>query len=355
MMLIQSDYLRCEGAHIALALLCVWGPAVALAQERWDTEEMEPGVRFTPAMARAFAGVYTKHVLKNRYEMPEDQVKQARELVARRFMQLAHQVDEPGRELVERFMEEQFAHQGGGGSGGFMPPTFGKEFAERLLPLLPEIRDMVRGVAQDVRPMLPLKQQLKMAGDMMAFKTAVDGFEATMQKWASGEVTEYKDPFRGERRTEKDEEGQTRRLKNARNAARRAIERPKSQQWESYVEKFKELYQLDEAQAATADSILREHVEREERLLADKDLCDRVYQGRLWTNMSWELENAWMHPARQLIEDFVSENQEPWQALEESLKLRLESIPTTSQRRAAEQRVAGLLEEKGLKVSEVTP
>lgn len=354
-MLMSFNCLRQGGARVALALLCAWGPAVALAQERWDAEDREPGVRFTPAMARAFAGIYTQHVLRNRYEMPEDQDEQARELVARRFMQLAHQIDEPGRELVERFMEEQFAHQGGGGSGGFMPPTFGKEFAERLLPLLPEIRDMVRGVAQDVRPMLPLKQQLKMAGDMMAFKTAVDGFEATMQKWASGEVTEYKNPFRGERRLEKDEEGQTRRLRNARNAARREIEGPKSQQWESYVEKFKELYQLDEPQAATADSILREYTQREERLLADPDLCDRVYQGRLWTNMSRELDNAWMHPARQLIEDFVSENQEPWEALEESFKLRLENIPTTSQRRAAEQRVAGLLEEKGLKMSEVRP
>jgi hypothetical protein len=354
-MLIRSEYFRRAGICVALALGCTWGAVAVLAQERWDSAEAEPGVRFTPGMARAFAGIYTRQVLKSRYEMADDKLQDAQELVARRFMQLAHNIDEPGGEFLERFIEEQLANQGRGGGGGFIPPTFGKEFAEHVLPLLPEIHDMVRGVAQDVRPMLPMKQQLKMAGDMMAFKTGVDAFEATMQKWASGEVTEYKDPFRGERRVEKDEEGQTRNLKNARNAARREIENPRSKRWETYVEKFKQLYALDAAQAGTADSILREYTQREERMLADADLGERVYQGRLWTNMSRELENSWMHPARMLIEDFVTETQEPWEALEESFKTRLESIPTTSQRRAAEQRVAGLLEEKGLQLPEVTP
>lgn len=321
-----------------------------------DSDAGDYGVRFTPGMARSLAGIYTRQMLKNRYELPEEKIAEAQELVARRFMQLAHKIDQPGRELLERFVEEQLTynaeHRGG---GGFMPPTFGKEFADRVLPILPEVRDMVRGVSQDVRPMLPMKQQLKMAGDMMAFKTATDGFEETMKKWSSGEITEYKDPFnpRREERKKKDEQGQTERLKGARSSAQNEADKSRAKRWEGYIEKFKELYELDTAQTSTAESILREYTEREQRLIAEPGWRDRIYRGQLWTNMQWEIENAWNHPAKWLIEDNLATAREPLEDLDEQFKARLESIPTSSQRRAAEQRVEALLKEKGLQLPEV--
>jgi len=345
------------GLCVLLAVVLVSGPAAARAERYADAErggDEEPGLRFTPGMARAFGGIYARQVLKSRYELPDDKIEQAQEMAARRMMQLAHKLDEPGRELVERFIEEQLAFQGQEGGPRFMPPSFGKEFADRVLPILPEVNDMVRGLSQDVRPMLPMKQQLKMAADLMAFKTGIDGFESTMRKWSSGEITDYRDPFRGEREIKRDQDGQSERLKSARNSARVEADNLRSKAWERYVAKFKQLYALDAAQAATADSILREFSQREELMRADAERSGRIYEGRLWTNMAKELDDFWSHPARFLIEDFVARNQQPLQELEDSFKTRLESIPTTAQRRAVEQKVAALIEEKGLKLPEVT-
>lgn len=346
---------------VILAAILGWAAATApvLGQERAATDQDaagEYGIRFTPGMARGMARIFVRQAVTRRYELPEEKAAEAEELAARRFMQLAHKIDEPGRELIERFIEEQFAYNAENrGGGGFMPPTFGKEFADRVLPLMPDIREMMRGVSNDIRPMLPMKQQLKMAGDMMALKTGFDGFEQMMKKWSSGEVTEYGNPFDQREKPKKDEQGQTERLKGARKGAESEATRSRSGQWESYIQKLTELYELDAAQVATAQSVLREFTEREQRLLADSARHDRIYRGQLWSNMQWEIENSWNHPAKWLIEDTLTEAREPIEELEDQFKARLESIPTSGQRRAAEEKIEGLLKEKGLQRPEVQP
>lgn len=345
---------------LAVAVAVVWTawPRQSIAQQAPAFEDGadDTGVRFTPGMARSFSRLFTQEVLKQRYQLPEEKMEEAQELVARRLMQMAHKMDEPGRDLIERFIEEQLAHdleRGQGGGGGFVPPNFGKEFADRTLSILPDVREMLRGVSQDVRPLLPMKQQLKMAGDMMALKTGVDGFEETMKKWSSGEVTDYGNPFDRREKPKMDEQGQSERLKGARNAARSESERSRAKQWENYVEKFKQLYGLDAAQISTADSILREYSEREQRLIAEPGWRDRVYRSRLWSNMVWEIESAWNHPAKWLIDDNLAEVGEPLEVLEDQFKARLESIPTSAQRQAVEQRIQELLKEKKLVLPEV--
>lgn len=343
---------------VGLAVASAIGASSARAADAAGNgaEQAEPGLRFTPGMARAFAGVYAKQMLKQRYQLPDDKVADAEEKIARRLMQMAHKIDEPGRDLIERFVEEQLTYQSEGSGGGrFMPPGFGKEFADRVLPILPEVRELARGVSQDIRPMLGMKQQLKLAGDLMAFKTAVDGFESTLKKWSTGEVTDYRDPFRPQQEVKKDERGETERLKGARKSAEREADNGRAKAWERYFKRFKEFYGLDATQAATGESILREFTQREERLRADPGWRDEIYRAQLWSNLSWELEAAWAHPARALLEDQSVEVRASWNELEEGFKARLESIPTTAQRRAAEEKVAGLLREKKLQRPETEP
>jgi len=329
----------------AAAVLAICPPRAEAAERQGASDQQLAELRFTPEMARGMAGMYVRQFLRRRYELPEDRAEEAQEMVTRRIMQLAHKIDEPGRELIERFAEEQLNHQARRGGHTFMPPGFGKEFADRMLPLIPEIRELARGVSQDVRPMLPMKQQLKMAGDLMAFKTAVDGFEETIKKWATGEVTDFKDPFRPE--PKKDESGQTEALKRARDSAQSEIEKRRAKRWERYLESFRDLYNLDPAQVSTGESILREFAEREQRIVEDPGWQQRMYQAQLWMMMRWNLPEGWSHPARFLLEDYLAEVKDPVDRLEQQFKLRLESIPTSSQRRAAEERVAALLREKG--------
>ena len=155
-------------------------------------------------------------------ESVQEYTPEAVEKIARRLMQAAHRIEEPGCEFIERFIEEQLAHSGNDGDGGFIPPSFGKEFSERALPLIPEVHELARGIVQDVRPMLPIQKQLQMAGEMMAFKTFMNGFEDTMKKWASGEVTEYEDPFRQQQTKKRNENGETPSLEGARRQAQAA-------------------------------------------------------------------------------------------------------------------------------------
>ena len=318
-------------------------------------QQAEPSLRFTPTMARALGGIYVRQMLRQRYDLPEDKMADAEEKVARRLMQLAHKIDQRGYELVERFIEEQLARAGQGEANGFMPPGFGKEFADRVLPLLPEINELARGVVQDVRPMLPMKKQFQMAGEMMAFKTFMNGFEGTMKQWASGEVTEYDDPFQQSRTQKKNDQGETPDLEGARRHAQNVIDRPRAKTWKTYLDDFKALYQLDATQAATAESILREYTEREQTITTKQDWTGRVYQDQLWIEMSYRLHSSWMHPGRVLLEDDLAAAKAPVDRLEEEFKTRLETIPTRPQRLAADEKITGLLEDKGLNVVTTQP
>ncbi|MHC4443164.1 MAG: hypothetical protein ACYTF1_08015 [Planctomycetota bacterium] len=307
------------------------------------------GIRFTPGLARMMAQQFTKHSLVKHYKMDKEKSDQADEMVARRLMETAHAIDGPSQELIERFIEEQLAYQQKGGGGGFMPPTFGKEFADRLLPILPEIRNLIRNTAHDVRPMLAMKQQFKMAGELMAINTAFDAFEGTIKQWASGEVTKYSDPFHQSRKVEKDSEGVSQNLKNARKNAQSALDKGKSSAWAKYVKQAKEFYQLDDSQAASADSILREYLERAKNPTADEDWSTRFYRNHLWQYMILNLPNHWNHPLRALIDDEYAELAEPLEILDGELKSKIDSIPTKTQRQEAEERMETLLAEKGFK------
>ncbi len=337
----------------ASALLSMLVAATAVVADQ-PSDGSGPGIRFTPGMARGFAGVYVRHVIKDRYSLPADKLEEAQEKVARRLMQMAHKVDEPGADFMEHLLTEQFSRAAKGDTGSSPWSMLGKDFADRILPILPEVREMARGVGQDIRPMLPMKQQLKMGADMMGFELALNGFEETMRKWASGEITDYENPFSAQP-PKKDENGETPTLKFAREAAEKKAEASRAEDWAKYLKEFKEFYELDSAQAAAADSILREFTEREVTLKSDQAWRDRMYRGRLWFRLSWGLPNAWMHPARVLVEENTNREKLRWDQLEDDFKARLDTLLTASQRRVADEKVANLLRKKGLCLEEVMP
>ena len=225
---------------------------------------------------------------------------------------------------------------------------------QTVLPILPEIRELVRGVTQDVRPMLPMKQQLKMAGDMTGVMMAMNGFEEVMKKWSSGEIKDFEDPFNTQR-PKKDKDGETADLKFARDKAQKAINRPRAKAWAEYIESFKKLYELDAAQSAAADSILQEFSEREAALRADAAWATRSIAGRCGTNSVGGSRATWLHPARTLIEEQNQRARLTWNQLEEDFKARLETVLTAAQRRTADQKVERLLKKKGLWLAEAQP
>jgi hypothetical protein len=289
----------------------------------------EYGVRFTPAMARSVARMLTRFNFMQRYELDEAYADEVTELIARRLMETAHALDGPGQEFVERFMEEMLRQESqGGGGGGFIPPEFTREFAERLKSILPEVRKLAANVTQDVRPKLAFKQQLKLAGEMMAFNTAIDGFEQTLDQWARGEADKFGPSLDGpQQNLQKDETGQTAALRQAARRRRLLLDaeirradpiRRAGQSLLRVRRRPGRHGRFRPSRAARAGSVSRSR----------RDLArPRLSQPRLVTAC---LEPAPMEApaAHQLERDY--EELLPARPLEDELKRRIDRIPTES-------------------------
>lgn len=311
----------------------------------------EYGIRITPRMARGISSLVAKHVFTGHYQLPEDRVEEASETLARRLMELAHAADEGARaqDLAEFALGELFGEMGRTGHDmDGLPRRMGMGIGQRILPLLPAVRAFIKNIGQDLRPMLPVKEQLKLGRDLMAAKAGLDVFEKNMELWAAGDVDAYANPFEPrDKPIELNENGESQALKRARKQAERDINREQWSEWEKYVKEAKQFYELNDAQAATADSILREMIERAEELIRDEAWRQRAYENRIWVSMLRALRMGRNSPLRDLLERRYRTVNEPIEALERELKQRIDDVPTQSQCEAAEERMMAALAEHG--------
>ena len=316
----------------------------------------EYGIRITPRMARGISDLVAKHVFTGPYQLPEDRAPEASEALARRLMELAHATDEGARaqDLAEFALGELFGEMGRTGHDmDGLPRRMGMGIGQRILPLLPAVRAFIKNIGQDLRPMLPVKEQLKRGRDLIAAKTGLDAFEKNMEQWAAGDLDAYAKPFEPrDKPSELDENGESQALKRARQRAERDIDRKQRSQWQKYVKEAKQFYELDDAQAATTDSILREMIERANELTRDEAWRQRAYENRIWTLMLKALRMGRNNPLQDLFERHYQEMTEPIEALERELKQRIDDVPTQSQREAAEERMMAALAEHGFNPTE---
>jgi hypothetical protein len=330
------------------------GSAQSPAQNQQTSEG--PMLRFTPEMARGLARQYVRNMLVRRYELDPSKVEEATEITARRFMAMAHQLDGRGAELIEYMAGQMVAMQTEGREQDGLTPALGKGIGDRLLPFVPALRDLVRDVSSDVRPMLSFKQQLKLTGDVAMAATAINAFEENMQRWSKGGAQPYDNPFEQQRvAVQKEEDGLSRQAKNAEKSARGNVEAGEWRLWKSYVEDAKKLYELDASQAATAESLLREYTARAETLAADATWRDQMYRNRLWWWMLMNMRQGWGHLLWHRLEAQQQMWNEPIRQLAVDFKTRIDQIPTAAQRNAADRRIEALLAEKGLTSTEASP
>ncbi len=312
----------------------------------------EYGIRFTPKMARGMSDIFARHVCVHHYKLDESRVDEASEAIARRLMELAHanDRDQRGQELAEFAIGEVFNElaksRNGRGLDG-LPRNLGMGIGKRILPMMPDLRECVRNVGQDLRPMLAMKEQLKLGRDLILIKTGLDAFEANMKLWAAGDVDPHANPFEPrDKEIETDENGESQALKMARSRAQDDLEKQWSE-WEKYVEQAKAFYEFDESQSATAGSVLRELTERARSVVQDETWHKQAYRNRVWASMFWALRLGRNNPLRECIEEHYREMAQPIKDLEEELKHRIDQIPTQAQRGAAQQRIMAALIEQG--------
>lgn len=320
----------------------------------------ERGIRLTPEMVRMVSNTFAREMLTRRYELEASQTEQAGEAVARRVMSAAHAHGEQAQALLEMFITEvveddaRTREPGHRGEDTFMTPEFCRRLGEQVVPLIPTLREIVRDVGQDLRPMLPLKQQLKLAADLAMANTVLGAFEHNMQRWARGEALPGEDPFSDDSgASARDADGASKALQQARKSAENELDKEARTKtlWESYLAQTKTFYALDPGQCATADSVYREFMGRLQTQLADPQWSREMYRTRLWLSLSQGVGLAWHTPLRQMLDRKYQAMMDPINEMGNEFRIRLDQIPTTAQRATAETRMEQALAAHGFESS----
>jgi hypothetical protein len=344
---------RLAGLALCVAVMPALGQQPAPPAAKQDLgPPTERGLRFTPGMARGIAELMTREAFVRQFQLDEAKVPEVSEAIARRLMVAVNSNEEAATSFIEYMLVQTMeagARQKEGGEGFKLSGETGQGFAQRVLPLVPAIKGILRDVTQDVRPHLPFKQQLTLTAQMAAASTAVDSLEKNLQRWARGEAKEGEDPFRPEQSKEKDAAGQSKAAQSARTAAEKETNKEASIRsiWEGYLKQFKEFYALDAAQSATADSILREYMERTRPTLQDPAWRDAIYRARLWLSMASGLRINWGTPVMTMLNKRYEQLMAPVGDLGDQFRHRLDEIPTEAQRTAADARMTEVLAKHG--------
>jgi len=153
-------------------------------------------------------------------------------------MALAHRVDGQAVELFDFVSNQIMLAEAEGRIQGGMPQELQKGIAERMLPVLPQVRDLVRDVSGDVGPMLSFKQQLKLTGDVAMAGTAINAFEQNMQLWSKGQGNPFGDPFRKDedQPAPLDKDGLSKQASQAKKTAKSNAEGGEWREWKKYVQ-----------------------------------------------------------------------------------------------------------------------
>ncbi len=267
--------------------------------EDWLSRPTEHGLRETPEMVRGVTRMVVKRIIEPRYQLDASKVDELTEMLARRLMKLMHELDSAEMQarkerVAASLLEAMVANPDEPVFHRFMllgpkPSTAesAKTYSEEMLPLLPALRATVLEVAQDIRPLLPMKQQLKLATDFMTLAVGFNAYQDCLRDWSEGRFNPLVNPFMSEEMDPaRDANGESETLLNARlnadfaaNLGGDRAEDPRWKGnfggWKNYVEEAKVFYQLDKSQSATADSVLREFVQRAKTLVGAQKLGDR--------------------------------------------------------------------------------
>lgn len=312
----------------------------------------EQALRFTPEMAGSMGHMVSRQIF-SRYELPEEQYDEAANAVAGRLMEWAHQFDTPEyRDNVENMLAEMLdimADYSGPGRRPGMMVDLARSFARNVRPGLAPFQETVNRMARDIRPMLPMKQQLRLAADLTTFGAAFDAFEERVKQWENGDVDPTQNPFQpADEQIRLNEQGISNKLEQARRRADRMMEQGPHTQWGSYLKRAIAYYELDEAQQASAHALLRDYEQRAAAIMRNEQHLERKQRLLLWRTFWAPMTQGNEDTVSLLIAERLDEVDAPLRQLDAEFKRRVDEIPTDAQRQAARQHAWELLAENGL-------
>ena len=325
--------------------------------EAGETEvEMKPtevGVRFTPRMAQGIAKTMARE-MRSRYDLSDEQVSQAQEILSRNMMKMAQDTQKKGRDIWELFMENMIANDGSFSKGD------AQKWGRMMDEFLPEMKKFMTTTASQVGKTMTLSQRLKLTAEMSAVSAGFIGFEERMKRWSKGEAPDMANPFvdatpeRTKADAARDERGgkESEEVRRARVRAERRLdwEVDVESRWTSYVESAIEYYKLSDAQATSARAILKECLERA-KAVKTPDWQDRLRRNRTAANVSGKMaklfrEGPWMWQLDREYEELLR----PLQDVGKDLRNRVDELAETSQRANAAEQARAQLAKSGMEM-----
>lgn len=296
----------------------------------WPTRKMIDGMidRMTEEMAE-------------HYEFDDDQLYLTREVIRERIPSWLKENRAEIQTLTNYYFEAILA-----GESPTVEDVAG--WSQRVLPKLNEFRDVIGEVTGEMRTFMTEEQRTQLDGEMAAFDVGMQFMNRRLSVWAEGGYNPETDWFNAPGRHERDIEEQ-KRLAQEQEAARRAAmggpggpelvadEGPQSARlkyagkakddWDQYVEKFIQRYQLNESQQNQALKILEHYKGERDQYLKRKE--------RDFVKAEAAFKESDTGPAREKATKRLERLARPVERYFQQMKDRLDSLPTRAQRSSA--------------------
>ncbi|MFO0973157.1 MAG: hypothetical protein U1A27_06950 [Phycisphaerae bacterium] len=329
----------------------------APAETHVEMKSTELGVRFTPRLAEAL-GKQMARQMGRQYELSDEQVDKARQIISRNLMKMAQEHQDSGREAMELFMANMIENDGA------FTKADGQRWAKLMRPFMEDFRKFAGTTASQVGQMMTLSQRLRLTRDVAAFSAGLSLFESRLKSWEKGDLPDMANPFfepdsrdnkparggpqgNGPARAEDNSE-----VGRARRRAERRLdfETNVEERWKNYVESAITYYEFNEAQATGARAVLRDFLERARQLKND-EWKERIRQNRTAANLSFELPDSfrngpWMWRLDHEYEDLLR----PLQDLGRDLRARVDDLADSTQRAKAADKARSQLGKSGLEL-----
>ncbi len=275
----------------------------------------------TPKMLDRLIDRMTEQMAEH-YDFDEEQLRLTREVIKARLPEFLNKNRAEIQTLMNQYFEALLDDK---------PPSVEAvaDWAQRLQPLLEEFGGVAHDITDDMAQFLTEEQQDLLSAEMTSFDTGLRMAQAKLSVWASGGYdpqTEWIHPA-AETPDGKDARRADAEQKNPDKNADDAAEANPKDEWAIYTERFIRKYRLNDEQQQKAYAFLRRQQEARDKYLRRKSAeMERI------TRM---LEDAETEAQRKTALAAYKKINAPIERMFQSLKDRLDTLPTRAQRRAA--------------------
>ena len=310
------------------------------------------GVRLTPGMAEVFSRAWLANEVEQEVALSDDQRERLTKTMAKQAMKLAHQNGQAAQAFLEYWIESLPADH------GRFEPRQGPEFAQRVRPLIPVMRDFYHGVGDEARSVLEPDQMKAMQAAVAKADRVLDRFEERMNRWGDGAAAEGGNPFDGleeaaeARGTETATTRHSEPRRRAEDQVRWNMDQLGPKDWRQFLANARRFFQFDDEQFARGQQLLGEY-QGKARALMTRDWSEQVRRNRLKYFARSSFQEQALGPWVFHLEREYDEAVGPLRAMGQAFRRKVLALATEPQWSTALAEIAKAASEHGMTAAEL--